>query len=309
MGAVEIGEPVGVRGEVRRDPVKNDGNAVLVEIVHQVHEILRRAVARSWREVAGRLVSPGAIERMFHDGQEFDVSEAQLAQVFGQARSGFAVSERAVVLFGNAHPRSQMNFSNRLSSGQRVPLVALLHPVIVVPFVVEVPDDGCGARRFFIPDREGIGFVDTIPMAIRIDVEFVQRAVLCAGHKSLPHAGGCSWLQTIGLRIPAIKATHNRYAARIGGPDAEHRSGLAITGREMRSHSVVDAVVATFVEEIEVLVGANPRLGNTWFRAHGWHRLVMRISLQKRTPGWYGYVRKACVALARGHDRRSNSSC
>ena len=101
MGAIEIGKPVSVRGEVRRDPVKNDRDAVLVEIVHQVHEILRRAVTRSWGEVAGRLVSPGAIERMFHDGQEFDVREAQLSYVFGQARSSFAIGERAIVLFGN----------------------------------------------------------------------------------------------------------------------------------------------------------------------------------------------------------------
>src|SRR5207302_4538997 len=106
-------------------------------------------------------------------------------------------------------------------------------------------------------------------------------------------------LQAIGLRIPAVKATHNRYAARIGGPDAEHRSGLAIAGREMRSHSVVDTVVATFVEEIEVLIGENPRLGDTCFRAHGWRRLVMRISLQKRTAGWYGYVGNASIAVAR----------
>ena len=191
-----------------------------------------------------------------------------------------------------------MNFVNRVSSAQRVSFAALLHPVAVVPFVVEVPNDGCGTRRFFIPEREGIGLIHAISMAIRVDVEFVKRAVLCAGHKSLPHAGGCPRLQTIGFRIPAIKATHNGYVARIGGPDAEHGSRLAIAGRQMRAHSVVDTVVAAFVEEIEVLISENPRLGDTCFRAHGWHRLVMRISLQKRTAGWYGYVGNASVALA-----------
>ena len=115
------------------------------------------------------------------------------------------------------------------------------------------------AEAFHSSSAEGIGFVDTISVAIRIDVEFVQRAVLCAGHKSLPHAGGCAWLQTIGFRIPAIKATHNGYAARIGGPDAENGPGLAIAGREMRSHSVVDTVVAAFVEKVEVLISEDVR--------------------------------------------------
>ena len=71
----------------------------------------------------------------------------------------------------------------------------------------------------------------------------------------------------------------------------------------MRAHSVVNTVMAAFVEKIEVLIGENPRRGDTCFRAHGCHRLVMRISLQKRTAGWYGYVGKApihCVWARRG---------
>jgi hypothetical protein len=45
MSAVEVGETVGVGREVRRHPVEDDGDAVLVQVVDQVHEILRRAVA------------------------------------------------------------------------------------------------------------------------------------------------------------------------------------------------------------------------------------------------------------------------
>ena len=43
---------------------------------------------------------------MLHHRQELDVGEAHLVYVFGETRSGFAVGERAIVLFGDAHPRA-----------------------------------------------------------------------------------------------------------------------------------------------------------------------------------------------------------
>ena len=43
--AVEVAEAVLVGGEVRRHPVEDDADAVLVQVVDQVHEVLRRAVA------------------------------------------------------------------------------------------------------------------------------------------------------------------------------------------------------------------------------------------------------------------------
>ena len=56
--AVEVGETVCVGREVRRNPIENHTDVVPVQVVHQVHEILRRAVAGSGSEVAGGLVSP-----------------------------------------------------------------------------------------------------------------------------------------------------------------------------------------------------------------------------------------------------------
>ena len=76
--AVEVGEAVRVGRKVRRYPVEDHANAVLVQVVDQVHEILRRAVARRGREVSGGLVSPGTVEGMLHHRQELDMGETQL---------------------------------------------------------------------------------------------------------------------------------------------------------------------------------------------------------------------------------------
>ena len=103
MGAVEKCKAVAIGREVRGNPVENDADVVLVEIIDEIHEILRRAVTRGGREVAGGLISPGAVERMLHDGEQFDVGEAQLVDVIGKAGRDFAVGQRSdCVLRGRA---------------------------------------------------------------------------------------------------------------------------------------------------------------------------------------------------------------
>ena len=98
---------------------------------------------------------------MLHDGQEFDVGESHLVDVVGEAGRGFAVGERAVVIFGDAHPGAEMDFVDGLRGAQGVAGGAVLHPVVVGPLVVEVPDDRGGARRFFVEQAERVGFVDS----------------------------------------------------------------------------------------------------------------------------------------------------
>ena len=68
------------------------------------------------------------------------MGEAYTADVFGEAGRGLAVGQRAVVLFGNAHPRAKVYFVDGVRRAQGVAGVAILHPVAVVPLVVEVPD-------------------------------------------------------------------------------------------------------------------------------------------------------------------------
>ena len=187
--AVEVGEAVRVGREVRRHPVENDADAVLVQVVDQVHEILRRAVARGGREVAGGLISPGTVERMLHHRQELDVGEAHLVDVFGEAGRDLAVGQRAVVLFGDAHPRAEMDFVNRMGARSELRPARFCHPVVVAPLVVEIPDDRGGARRFLVQQAERVGFVDVVSVALRLDVELVERAVGDAGDEAFPDAG------------------------------------------------------------------------------------------------------------------------
>ena len=160
MRAVEVGQPVLVVGKVRWHPVEDDADAALVQVVDQVHEILRRAETRAGREIAGDLISPGAEEGMLHHGHEFDVGEAHLVDVVGQLHRQLAIAERAVALFRHAHPRAKMHLVGRHGRVEFVVLVARTHPLVVAPFVLGVPDDRRGARRTLVVEGERVSLVD-----------------------------------------------------------------------------------------------------------------------------------------------------
>ncbi len=70
MRAVEIGQPVAVLREMRRHPVDDHADALLVAAVHEVLEVVRRAEAGRRRIVADGLVAPGPVERMLADRQQ-----------------------------------------------------------------------------------------------------------------------------------------------------------------------------------------------------------------------------------------------
>ena len=91
--AVEVNETVLVLAEVRGHPVKNDGDAPSVHHVHEVHEVVRRAVARGRREVAGALVAPRVVERILGHGHQLHAVVAEVGGVLAQL-----VRERAVVV-------------------------------------------------------------------------------------------------------------------------------------------------------------------------------------------------------------------
>src|SRR5437588_1163372 len=87
MRAVEIRKAMLIRREMRRHPVEYDADAVLMQDVDHVHQILRRAVTAGGCKKACDLITPRSIERMLHHRHQLDVREIHLANVFRE-RSG-----------------------------------------------------------------------------------------------------------------------------------------------------------------------------------------------------------------------------
>ena len=68
--SVKLRQAMGIRGEMGGHPVQDHAHAHPVELVHQVHEILRRAVPGGGRVVARHLIAPGAVVRMLQDAHQ-----------------------------------------------------------------------------------------------------------------------------------------------------------------------------------------------------------------------------------------------
>src|SRR5438093_10871248 len=109
---------------------------MLMKVIDEIHQILWGAVPARGGKVAGRLVSPRAIERMLGQRQKLDVSEARLRDILREPRGNLTVTQRPVLLFGNAPPRSEMDLINRNCRMDGISICARLHPVLVIPFVI-----------------------------------------------------------------------------------------------------------------------------------------------------------------------------
>ena len=66
-GSIEVSQAVRVLGEMAGHPIDDHAEAGLVAAVDEVHEVVRRAEARSGRVVAGHLITPRTGKRMLHD--------------------------------------------------------------------------------------------------------------------------------------------------------------------------------------------------------------------------------------------------
>ena len=185
---IEVLQPELVRRKVRRHPVQHDADTVLVQVVDQKHEVLRRAVAAGWCEVPGDLVAPRLVERVLHHGHELDVCESHPAYVVRQPRGQLAVCQPAVALLGHSHPRSEVHLVNRPRSFSIVRVAAVLHPVVITPLVGQVPNDRGLARRRLRVGGERVGLVHAVACHPRMHVVLVEGAVPDGRNEAFPDA-------------------------------------------------------------------------------------------------------------------------
>src|SRR5580658_663654 len=75
----------------------------------------------------------------------------------------------------------------------------------------------------------------------------------------VPNSGGASRLQNIRLGVPGIETANHRDRPRIRSPHAEDRARRPVVSVEMGTHLLLRAVVAAFVEQVEILLGQKLR--------------------------------------------------
>ena len=101
----KLAEPVRIVGEMAGHPVEQHAEALAMAGIDQRGKILRRAEAAGRRIEAGRLIAPGAVERMLADGQEFEMGEAHVARIGRQLLGQLAIGEPFVAVLARAMSR------------------------------------------------------------------------------------------------------------------------------------------------------------------------------------------------------------
>jgi hypothetical protein len=132
-------------------------------------------------------------------------------------------------------------------------VVPLLHPFAVTPFVGKIPDVGGGAWRLLVKKTYRIGFVDVIPVMVRSDVELVQIPLAQAGDEAFPDPGVPARSQDV-RAVPSIEAADHANLARRRRPHSEIDPRLATCFDAMGPQLVIDTVMASLVEQEQVLV-------------------------------------------------------
>src|SRR5664280_2104773 len=229
-----------------------------MQVIDQVLEIVRRAHARGGREVARGLVAPRSVEGMFHDRQQLHVRKTHVEGVLSEQRCALTVGERSIGLFGDATPRAEVHLVDRHRLLPRIDAGATLHPLVVLPVVTRLPHPRRGGRRHLEEAAQGIGLVEVVTAQARVQAVLVARRLLDARDEALPDAGTLARRQCVVRSIPVVEITHHRHPVGVGGPEREVATGDAVDDHRMTSQVLVEAKVATLVQQVQV-VGAEQR--------------------------------------------------
>ena len=248
--AVEGLETELVGGEVRRHPIQDHADAVLVQVVDEEHEVLRRPIARGRGEVARDLVTPRLVERMLHHRQELDVREAHARDVVGEAGGELAVGEPAAALLRHAHPGPDVDLVDGRRRAPRVDRVPPPHPIAVSPVVAEVPHDGGPSRRRLRVRGERVRLVDSLARDLRMDEVLVERAMTDGRDESFPDAGLLALVEPVRALVPAIEVADDADAFGVRRPYSE--VGALGLRHRVRAELVEEVAVRALVEQVDV---------------------------------------------------------
>ena len=221
VGAVKVGQRVGVGRKVDGDKVHDDADAHPVAGVDEGGELGRGAVPAGDGEVAGGLVAPAAVEGVLGQRQQLHMGEVVLQQPRDQLPGQLFVVVPAVRAVGPGGaglmlPAADVQLVD--VHGQVAALVPPLHPCAVVKGEIQPGQAaGVGGADF---GGKGVGVGPHNDAAVgAVDAVFVEVALAQPGHKAAPYAGVGLLERDAGT--PAVKAAADLHGGRAGCPDGK----------------------------------------------------------------------------------------
>ena len=255
MRAIEVSQGMAIRREVRRHPIQNHTDSSLVQVIHKIHEILRRSVTTRRREIPGGLIAPRTIERMFGHGQQFHMREAHARDVIRKLRRDFPVAQRTIPRFGHAPPGAQMHFVNGDGRPGGIAADALLQPLAVAPIVFEIPHHRRRLRRHLRVKGKWISLVHRVVVPVGSDMIFIVRSWFHARNEAAPDAGLRFQIDRLSVLGPSVEVADDLHELRVRRPDGEVCARDTIEGYQVRSQLLISTGARAFKKRMNIQIG------------------------------------------------------
>ena len=157
------------------------------------------------------------------------------------------------MIFGDAAPRTEVDFVNGDGRLEPVLLRPARKPVGVVPFVmIEARDDGAGVGAQLRAEGVGIGFEREDVPARADNFIFVDGVFLELREKNFPDARGAASAHGMDAAVPAVEVANDTDALCAGSPDREVNAPNAFQRYDVSAEFLVSVVMAAFAHEVEI---------------------------------------------------------
>jgi hypothetical protein len=248
-GAVEQPQREIILGKVRRHPVDDHPDAVLVTIVHEVAKVVRVPVARRRSIVAGDLVAPRTAKRMLRQRHRLDVREAKTLHVLDQPRGQLPVRQRMTLL--RPGPRTQVQFVNRDRLAGVVAPRTPGHPLPIPPRVRRCVDPRRRPGRLLHRKRVRVRLRAELTRA-RLDLILVEFTRQQPRNENLKYARAAHLSHRVTTPAPIAERADHAHANGVRGPDRKGGTLNTIDRPYMSTHALPKPPVISLVEQMQV---------------------------------------------------------
>ena len=246
--AVKIVQSELILGEVGGHPVHDDADACGVHLIHKGHKVLGGAVAAGGSKIAGDLIAPAAVKRIFHHRQQLYMGVAHILDVRDQLvrQLGVVVGLAALLHL----PAAGVHLVDIHRAVDHVCLFLRGLPCGVVPCKAgQIVDLAAVGRPGLGVEGVGIGLVDKVACTGGYAI-FINIVFLHAGNEQFPHGIAIHLVHGMAAGLPAVEVAHNTDGYGVRCPYAEHNAGLPDPCFQMCAEVAVSLAVVALLEQV-----------------------------------------------------------
>ena len=261
-GSVKAGQTEGILRKMRRHPVQNHADSLLMHIVHKIHEVLRCTVARRGCVVSGHLITPGFIQRMLHDRQQLHMGIAHLFYIRSKHRSQLPIGIKLPAVLAvclRPSPASEMHLIDQQGLLFIICCSSSRQPFFIGPGKIrQVGNDRSGIRPKLCGICVRIRLQHRQPL-FGLDLVFVAGACCHTRNKKLVDSGFLSFDHGMTTAVPQVEISHHADARSIRCPDGKIGSFDPVQHHRMGTQFFIDCIMNAFSIFFQIFFCENTR--------------------------------------------------